>query len=123
VKIACVCLKCSSAIAMTFLLCGCEQTQSPQYEFAKMEVENDYTNFMLMISTNASDGYTETTNLGSVTALEQAANIVGQYGWEFVGAGTEDGDMTYYFKRKEHPSSVGGEFMFLPDPSAYKTPQ
>ena len=51
----------------------------------------------------------------NVDSLDEAANIVGQYGWELVNTGVENGDKVYYMKRR---AQKYGDFFLTPNPDA-----
>jgi hypothetical protein len=77
-------------LCAAFVVCGCGQAtqkqpvhangnqNSERFEFAKMYWTHGATNGTLLIRTKASLVQT------NVSTLEYAADIVGQYGWEFV---------------------------------------
>jgi hypothetical protein len=48
----------------------------------------------------------------NVDSLDQAANIVGQYGWELVNSDVENGEKVYHMKRREQKD---GEFSLTPN--------
>jgi hypothetical protein len=79
------------ALTAAILVCGCDHEK---FENQKMTWYGSFsTNAMLIIY--AKGGPIQT----NVDSLDQAANILGQYGWEFVNTGVEDGDKVFYMKR------------------------
>jgi hypothetical protein len=86
------------------LLLGCSQ----EYETQEMRWDTSsllYTNQTLtvfgssMISTN-------------VDSLDQAANIIGKFGWELVNTEAVNGETVYHMKRK---AQRNGEFALTPN--------
>ncbi|HTR40109.1 MAG TPA: hypothetical protein VMH87_00650 [Pseudomonadales bacterium] len=75
------------------LLCGCSQEKS---QVGSMIWPGDATNCQLSVIVNHA---VITTNVDS---LEQAANILGQYGWQFTSAGTSGGDREFFMTRQYH---------------------
>jgi hypothetical protein len=85
-----------------FVICGCRQNK---YETQEMTWYGDIsTNMHLIVS--GKDGVLET----NVDSLDQAANIVGQYGWEFVNSDVENGDQVYHMKRRIPKDAMYGTF-------------
>jgi hypothetical protein len=48
----------------------------------------------------------------NVDSLDQAANIVGKYGWELVSTETVNGETIYHMKRK---AQRNGQFVLAPN--------
>jgi len=88
-----------------FLLCGCSekfQTKTMEWDTSNLL----YTNQNLVIY--ASSGPIQT----NVDSLDQAANILGQYGWEFVNSDTEGDKQVYHMKRQARKEC---DFFLIPN--------
>jgi hypothetical protein len=104
-----------SILFCTVLLFGCSKPPTEiKYETKTMDwmKENDavrmlgLTNHTLII--HFSDKKDILTNVDS---LDQAANILGEYGWEFVSSEVNDGTTVYHMKRQ---ASKDGGFDLVP---------
>jgi hypothetical protein len=109
-----------SILLGSILLLGCSQQASKQqqeikYQTGKLESwpYKDFTNYALQISFADKTKDIQT----NVDSLDQAANILGQYGWELVSSETANGHETYHMKRQMRDDGCG--FYFGPnlDPS------
>ncbi|MGD0206367.1 MAG: hypothetical protein ABSC89_02005 [Verrucomicrobiota bacterium] len=90
----------------SLLLFGCSQEK---FETKTMSWDTKslfYTNQNLVIF--AKGGPIQT----NVDSLDQAANILGQYGWEFVNSDTENGEKVYHMKRRAQKT---GDFYLSPN--------
>jgi hypothetical protein len=88
------------------LTCGCEQQKFETKTISWDTKSLFYTNQNLVIF--AKEGPIQT----NVDSLDQAANILGQYGWEFVNSDTENGEKVYHMKRRVQKT---GEFYLSPN--------
>lgn len=100
-------------------LCGCGKKSetaappSPQFEAAKLEFYPadkmkilGQTHYRLIYDLNRTQMQT------NISSFEQAANILGQFGWELVSSETVDGNRVYHLKRQKQPD---GKFFFFPE--------
>jgi hypothetical protein len=92
-------------LASAFLICGCGQAK---FESGQLSWSLDavlYTNQNLIIF--AKGGPIQT----NVDSLDQAENILGQYGWELASTDVENGDRVYHMKRRQQEY---GRFYLIP---------
>jgi hypothetical protein len=96
----------TSFLVGSFLLFGCSQEK---FETKTMSWDTKslfYTNQNLEIF--AKGGPIQT----NVDSLDQAANILGQYGWELASTGVENGETVYHMKRRAQKT---GDFFLMPN--------
>jgi hypothetical protein len=96
----------ASVLLGSSLLFGCSQEKFETKTMSWDTGSRFYTNQSLEIFTK--EGPIQT----NVDSLDQAANIVGQYGWELVNADVENGEKVYHMKRK---AQKDGGFFLMPN--------
>jgi len=87
----------------SILLFGCSQQAPKQQQEIKYQTGKlaswpykDFTNYALLITFADKTKNIQT----NVDSLEQAANVLGQYGWELVSSETVNNCETYHMKRQ-----------------------
>jgi PBP1b-binding outer membrane lipoprotein LpoB len=105
----------ASILLGSLLLFGCSRQDSSKqgvkYQTEKLESwpYKDFTNYALQISFADKAKNIQT----NVDSLDQAANILGQYGWELVSSETANDHETYHMKRQMRDDGCG--FYFGPN--------
>jgi hypothetical protein len=107
-------MKKTISILAAALLCGCKPSTPPppaKYETGSMTMYNSdtmatlgYSHYTLNICNKS--GNIET----NVATLDRAANILGQYGWEFVSSSIDRMGETYHLKRQ---AQADGYYFYL----------
>ncbi|MGA2240895.1 MAG: hypothetical protein ABSH11_02505 [Verrucomicrobiota bacterium] len=93
----------ASMLLGSILLFGCSQQAPKQQQEIKYQTGKlaswpykDFTNYALLITFADKTKNIQT----NVDSLEQAANVLGQYGWELVSSETVNNCETYHMKRQ-----------------------
>jgi hypothetical protein len=108
----------ASIFLSSVLLLGCSRPAEIKYQTGTLESWrwNNFTNYVLLV-TFADKTQSFRTN---VDTLDQAANILGQYGWELVNSETVGGREVYHLKRQAR--SDGCDFVLSPNIDASRNP-
>lgn len=96
-------------LSFAIFVFGCgRETGREKFEVAKMTWRSDVSTNSQLIIYDANGGKLKTT----VDSLDEAANLLGQHGWEFVSTDVEGGNRVYYMRRH---SQKDGEFVLIPN--------
>ncbi|MGA3267080.1 MAG: hypothetical protein ABSE16_09680 [Verrucomicrobiota bacterium] len=107
----------ASIFLSSVLLLGCSRPAEIKYQTGTLESWrwNNFTNYTLFVNCTYSHFQT------NVDTLDQAANILGQYGWELVNSETVGGREVYHLKRQIRDGD-GCDFIFTPNVDLSREP-